>query len=212
MMYRLGIILITLILANCSSARLTESWRNPEYNTFSPKNILVIGVTSDFEARTAFEFKLINELNARNVNALQSAVVFETSFQDSKQTEAEIEKQVDILLSKGYDTILVSLVKGVDDNQSYSSNSPKTDYHLRRFVPYYLLYQEAYFKQNYYKNYKVFHIETSMYNLKKDLEKTLVWSGNYDLVDLNDVTKIINNYTKAVIKSLEKEKLIPRKD
>ena len=139
-------------------------------------------------------------------------MVFEKSFQDAQQTEAEIENQVDILLSKGYDSILVSLVKGVDDNQSYSSESPKTDYHLRRFIPYYLLYQEAYFNQDYYKKYRVFHIEASMYNLKNTSEKSLVWSGTYDIIEPNDVTKTIGNYVKAVIKSLEKEKLIPRKN
>lgn len=209
-MYKLGIILITLILTSCLSVRLTESWRNPEFSEFSPKNILVVGVTPDFEARAAFEFQLMNELNVRKINALQSTVVFETSFQDSKQTESEIKEQVDLLLSKGYDTILISLVKGVDNNQSYSSESPKTDYHFRRFIPYYLLYQDAYFKQDYYNKYKVFHIETSMYNLKNDLGKTLVWNATYDLVDLNDITKNINSYVKTIIKSLEKEKLISK--
>lgn len=210
MMYKHGIILITLILTSCLSVRLTESWRNPEYSEFSPERILVVGVTSDFEARVAFEIQLMTELNARKINALQSHVVFETSFQDSKQTEEEIREQVDLLLSKGYDTILVSLVKGVEDNQSYSSESPKTDYHFRRFTPYYLLYQEAYFKQDYYNKYKVFHIETSMYSLKNDLGKTLVWSATYDLVDLNDITKNINSYVKTVIKSLEKENLVSK--
>ncbi len=209
-MHRLGIILITLIMTSCSSVRLTESWRNPEYQEFKPKNILIVGVTSDLEARAAFEFELMNALNARKINALQSTVVFETSFQDSKQTEADIKKQVELLLSKGYDTILVSLVKGMDGNQSFSSESPKIDYHLRRFIPYYLLYQEAYFKQEYYNDYKVLNIEASMYNLKKDKEKTLVWFGTYDLVNPNDITKTINTYVKGVIRSLEKERLISK--
>ncbi len=209
-MNKIVILFITLIITSCSSVRLTANWRNPEYDTFNPKNILVIGVTPDFEARKAFEFQLMKALNARKISALQSTVVFETSFHDSKQTEAEMEKQVKLLLSKGYDTILVSLVKGIEDNQSYSSESPKTDYHLRRFIPYYLLYQEAYFKQDYYNKYKIFYIETLMYNFKNDLKKTLVWSATYDLVDLDDITKNINNYVKAVIKSLEKEKLISK--
>ena len=51
-----------------------------------------------------------------------------------------------------------------------------------------------------------------MYNLKNTSEKSLVWSGTYDIIEPNDVTKTIGNYVKAVIKSLEKEKLIPRKN
>ena len=148
LMYKLACLFIVLTITSCMSTKLIESWKNPDYQTFTPKNVLVIGVTPDFDARSAFEFKLKSELNARKIIALQRAVVFETSFTDSKQTEADIEKQLNLLRSKGYDAILVSVVKGVENNQSYASESSKTDYHLRRFSPYYLLYQDAYFNQN----------------------------------------------------------------
>ncbi len=199
------------LMISCSSTKLVTSWKNPEYQIFKPKKILVVGVTPNKEARKAFEFELINALNARKIYALQSAVVFETSFQDSKQTEKEIEDQVEILLSKGYDTVLVSLVKGVDENESYGSESSKTDYHLRRFIFYYLMYQDAYFEQNYYTRYKVFNIETSIYNLKKDADKALVWVGSFDLVDPNSSNKTISMYAEKLIKTLEKEKIIPKK-
>lgn len=211
LMYKLACLFIVLTITSCMSTKLIESWKNPDYQTFTPKNVLVIGVTPDFDARSAFEFKLKSELNARKIIALQSAVVFETSFTDSKQTEADIEKQLNLLRSKGYDAILVSVVKGVENNQSYASESSKTDYHLRRFSPYYLLYQDAYFNQNYYNSYRVFHIETSLYSLKSNEIKSLVWSGNYDIVDPNNATKTIDGYVKAIIKSLEKEKIIPKK-
>lgn len=207
----LKILFVVLMLVNCSSTKLTEHWRNPDYDTtFHPKNILVIGVTADLEARKAFEFQLKNELNARQVNALQSTVVFEKSFQDSQQTEPEIEAQVNKLIKSGYDSILVSAVKGVDYNNSYSGGSSRLDYRLRKFIGYYLAYQEAYFNQEYYNSYKVFHIEASLYNLKKDSDKSLVWSGTYDIVDPKNVQESIDDYVKAVIKSLEKEKLISK--
>lgn len=198
-------------ITSCSSTKLIDSWKNPDYRLFEPKKILVIGVTPNYEARSAFEFQLIKELNNRKIKALQSAVVFETSFKDSEQTEKDIEVQVGKLLSKNFDTVLVSLVKGVDENQSYGSESSKTDYHLRRFAIYYLAYQEAYFNQDYYSRYKVFNIETSVYNLKKNSNKSLVWRGSFDLVDPNSNTKAIHSYVKKLIKTLEKEKIIPKK-
>ena len=57
----------------------------------------------------------------------------------------------------------------------------------------------------------MFHIETSLYSLKSNEIKSLVWSGNYDIVDPNNATKTIDGYVKAIIKSLEKEKIIPKK-
>ena len=209
-MCRLGILLITLIQFSCGASKLSENWRNPEYDLFNPKNILVIGVTPNVEARTAFELQIKNELKLRKINALQSAIVFENSFQNSEQSKLEIQQQVDKLLSAGYDAILVSAVKGVDTNTMYGGSSPHSDYRLRKFIVYYLIYQEAYFKQDYYNQYKVFHIETNMYDLKKDSEKTLVWTGTFDIVNPHNVEKTIDNYVKVVIKSMEKEKLIPK--
>jgi len=74
---------------------------------------LVVGVTPDFEARSNFEFVLARALNARNINAIQSTVVFEKLFQDATKTEEEIEAQINQLLTVGYDTVLISSVKGI---------------------------------------------------------------------------------------------------
>ena len=205
--------IITLVLVlmalSCPSIKLTDSWKNPDYYIFNPKKVLVVGVTPNYEVRKAYEFHLITELNARKINALQSAVVFQKSFQDSKQTEKDIEAEINRLLLNGYDTVLVSLVKGIDSKESYASDSPKTDYHLRKFIGYYLLYQDAYFDQDYYSRYKVFNIETSVYNLKKESDKSLVWKGSFDVIDPNNTNEIIGSYIKKLIKALEKDKIIP---
>ncbi|WP_189361479.1 hypothetical protein [Algibacter mikhailovii] len=204
------LILLSMVLG-CSSSKLITNWQNPDYKHFNPKKILVVGVTPNYEARKAYEFQLITALNARNIKALQSAVVFEESFQDSWQTKKEIKDQVDKLLSNGYDTALVSLVKGIDDNESYAADSPKTDYHLRKFIGYYLAYQDAYFTQDDYNKYKVYNIETSVYDLKKDSENTLAWRATFDLVDPENNSKAISTYIAKLLKALEKNNIIPKK-
>ena len=205
------VLVFILLIPSCSSTRLIHSWKSPEHNFFKPQKILVVGVTPNYEVRKAFEFQLITELNARKIIALQSAVVFETSFIDSKQTVEDIEAQVDKLLSKGYDTVLVSLVKSVSDHESFGSESSKTDYHLRRFALYYLAYQDAYFNQDHSSEYKVFNIETSMYILNKSSDKSLVWQGSFDLVDPYNSDDAMDSYTKKLIKILERDKIIPKK-
>ncbi|NEV94960.1 hypothetical protein G3567_12505 [Psychroflexus sp. YR1-1] len=204
-------ILLIPLFFNCVSTSLIKSCKNPEYPTFVPKNILVIGVTPDTETRKAFEFRTIKELNTRSVNALQSHVVFEKSFQDSKKTELEIEAQIDKLIEVGYDAILISVVKGIENNISYSGKSSKLDYRLRKFIGYFLAYQDAYFKQNFYDRYNVYTIETSLYSLKNDSDIPRIWYMTYDLVNPKDINKSINNYVKVVIKSLEKEGFISKK-
>jgi len=206
-----SLVLLALLFFNCSSTSLTKHWINPNYTTFIPKNILVIGVTPDLNVRKIFEFQLIRELNARQVNAVQSHVVFEESFQDSKKTEAEIEAQLNKLISAGYDAILISVVKAVENNVSYSGKSYTLDYRLRKFIGYYLAYQDAYFNQEYYDSYNVYTIETSLYSLKKDSNKSRIWSSTYDIVDPRNTRKSTNDYIKKIIKSLEKEGFISKK-
>jgi hypothetical protein len=205
------LVLIAFLFFNCSSTVLKKSWKNPDYATFVPKNILVIGVTPNTDARKDFEFQLVKELNALHVNALQSHVVFETSFQDSKKTKSEIEAQLNKLVTAGYDAILISVVKGVENNKSYSGKSSKLDYRLRKFIGYYFTYQDAYFNPQYFDAYNVFTIETSLYSLHISSNKSRIWYGRYDMVDQNNVQKSINSYVKAVIKTLKKEELILKK-
>jgi hypothetical protein len=199
------------MIFGCSSVNLNDSWKNPEHQNFSPSNILVVSVSPNFETRSNSEFKFVTELNKRNINAIQSAVVFKKLFQDTKKTESEIEAQIEKLLTVGYDTVLVSEVKSVQENESRTGASPKFDYKLRKFLGGYLTSQEEYFEQDYYKNYKVVYIETSIYSLQKDAEKSLVWTGTYTVIDPSDISNTINSYVKEFMKSMEREKLFSKK-
>lgn len=206
-----SIVLVLFFVVSCSSIKRSESWRNPEFADFNPKNVLVVGVTPDFEARSNFEFVLARELNVRNINAIQSTVVFEKLFQDATQTEAEIEAQINQLLTVGYDTVLVSAVKGMQENESRSGASPKFDYNLQRFLGGYLASRDDYFSQDDYKKYKVFYVETSIYNLKKGEDKSLVWYSAYTIVDPSNIAEATDDYVKMIVKSMEKEQLISKK-
>ncbi|WP_178988336.1 hypothetical protein [Winogradskyella schleiferi] len=206
-----SLVWIGLLIFNCSSTSLTKRWTNPNYKSFVPKNILVIGVTPDLNVRKDFEFQFIKELNARQINALQSHVVFEKSFQNSKKTEAEIEAELNKLISTGYDAILISVVKGVENNVSYSGKSSKLDYRLRKFIGYYLANQDTYFNQTHFDRYNVYTIETSLYSLKNDSDKSRIWSCTYDIIDPKNIKKTTDKYVKVVIKSLEKEGFISKK-
>ena len=202
---------IFFMLSSCASTMMTDSWKNPEFTSFQPENVMLIGVTQNTTARMLYEQRLKDEFNARGINASQSGLIFEDSFKDSKQTEEDIEKQVDKLLGLGYDTILISAVKGIDERVTYNDGIPQNYFYLRRFGRHYYLFQDIYFEPGYYNKYKIYHIETTIYNIKKDANKSLVWVGSYDLVDPYDVSKSVNHYVKVVTQSLEEVTIIPRR-
>jgi len=67
-----------------------------------------------------------------------------------------------------------------------------------------------YFDPGYYDDYKVYHVETSIYFLKEDEEKSLVWVGSFDIVDPSSITITISEYVEQIVKQLEKDGVIKR--
>ncbi|TYQ00274.1 hypothetical protein C7447_101884 [Tenacibaculum adriaticum] len=202
-------ILVSMFIS-CSPTLLKSTWKSNEYVGYKAENVLIVGVTQNTTARMKYEERLKNEFNKRGVKSSQSALIFEDSFKNSKQTEENIEKEVAKLVNQGYETVLISAVTGVDEKVQYSGDIPTTFIGVHRFGRRYYLYQDIYFRPGYYDSYKVYHIETSIYNLKTNNEKSLVWVGSYDLVDPSDINYSVNKYVKTLVNSLEEEKIITK--
>lgn len=201
-------ILVVIFLASCSSARVTDSWVNEDYKDYQPKKILIVGLTDNLNGRVLFEEQLKTELANRGIEAVESYDVFRPTFTSLKQTEEDIQKEVERISKEGFDAILISTVKGVDEKTSYSGDTYMRNYYWRRFGRYYYLAQDVYHLEGYYTKYKIYHIEASLYNLKEDNDKSLVWVASYDLVDPKQINTTVTDYVKAIVKSLEQEHVI----
>lgn len=198
-----------LFFLNCSSTRMVDSWVNKEYEHYKPKKILVVGLTDNLTARKLFEEKLVLEFKNRNIDAVESYDVFERTFTSVKQTEENIEKQVEKLTNNGFDAILISAVKGVNEKIAYTENIYRRDHFWRRFGPYYYWYQEVYFDPVYYEKYNIYNIEATLYDLNEKDDKSLVWVASYNIVDPTKIHKSVKDYVKAIIESLEAATLVP---
>lgn len=201
-------IFVLALLVSCSTARVTDSWINNDYTNYQPNKILIIGLTDNLSGRTLFEEQLKKELSNRGIEAVESYKVFKPTFTSSKQTEEEIDEEIKRLSKDGFDAVLISAVKGVDEKISYSGDDFRTNYYWRRFGRYYYLTQDVYHVNGYYNKYKIYHIEASLYNLKEDNDKSLVWVASYDIIDPKQINKTVTNYVTAITKSLEKHQII----
>jgi hypothetical protein len=197
-----------VLFVSCSSARVTDSWLNDTYKDYQPKKVLIIGLTDNLSARTQFEEQLKTELINRGTEAVESYTVFKPTFTSLKQTEEDIEEEIKRLSKEGFDAVLISVVKGVDKRVSYSGDNFRAYYYWRRFGRYYYLAQDVYLTEGYYNDYKIYHLEASLYNLKENNDKSLVWVSSYDVVDPRQINKTVSNYVKAIIKSLEENQVI----
>lgn len=207
-MKKTGYILMIVLLTACSSTRFIDSWKNKEITVFKPEKMLVIGMTNNLTARKIFEEELKDALYHRGINAVESTREIGRSFTDSQKNLSEIDTLKKELLNKGYDAIAITAVVGIDDKQDYSSGYYTIGNNWYRFGRYYYRFQNVYYTPEYYSNYKIFHIETSIYNLKTDDDESLVWVGTFDIVDPNNITSIIEDYVKRIMLQLEKEGII----
>ncbi len=201
-------ILILFFLSSCSTVRVTDSWLNADYENYQPKKILIIGLTDNNSARVLFEEQLKVELTNRDIEAVESYNVFKPTFTNLKQTEEDIQKEVERISKDGFDAVLISAIKGVDQKMSYSGDTYLRSNHWRRFGRYYYLAQDVYHLEGYYTKYKVYHIEASLYSLKENNDKSLVWVASYDIVDPKQINTTVTDYVKAIVKSLEQKELI----
>ena len=199
---------LAILLSSCGSMRVVDSWKNDDVLFFKPKKLLVVGVTDNLTARKIFEQKLKNEFQNRNIIAVESTTIFETSFTDTKQTETEIQKMISGLSDKGFDAVIISVVKGVDDRRNYSQGYYSIGYNWTRFGRYYYRYQDIYYTQGYYNEYSVYHVETSLYNINEESDKSLVWVGAIDLFNPQSISGTVDEYVTVLMRQLEKENVI----
>jgi len=204
-------ILLILSVMSCSTTRFSDSWINPEYVNYQPSKVLILGITPDLTARKLYEEKLSSVLEKRGIDASESLEVFKPSFTDLKQSEIEIDAQIVSLSKEDFDAIIISTVKGYDEMVFYNNDMFRGDYNLRRFEPYYYNYQDVYFNNRIYEEYKVYHIEILLYDLTRNTEKSLVWVASYDIIDPQRINSAIKDCVVEIVKSLENEKIIPLK-
>ncbi|MEK6152263.1 hypothetical protein WIW50_03345 [Flavobacteriaceae bacterium 3-367] len=199
---------IILVLTSCSSTRFVDSWKNSEVSALQPDKLLVIGMTDNLTARKIFEQELKTALTRRNIKAEESSIFLDGSFTESKKSQEEINAMIAELSADGFDAVMITAVKGVDENRSYTRGYYTVRYNWQRFGRYYFRYQDVYYHPGYYDDYKVYHVETSLYDIKADENKSLVWVGSFDIVNPRNITSTVDDYVEKIIQQLEQEGLI----
>ncbi|NRD24640.1 hypothetical protein HNV10_15405 [Winogradskyella litoriviva] len=203
-MKRFILVIIVIVLFSCNSTQLIETWKNPEVTTYEPSKVLVVGLTSNLEARRNFENQLKSELQLRGIEAISSLEIFKPE----KMTENDLKTLENNLIDSGFDTILFSKIIGVEDKIVYKKNYDGYDETYSKFREDYLKYQDVYYNPDYYNEYTVYHAETALYCICPTKDRSLLWKGYIDIVEPESAERTITNYVNLVILALEQEQLI----
>ncbi|WP_242158933.1 hypothetical protein [Aestuariivivens sediminis] len=207
MKFPIGIGLFFFVL-NCSNVELVDYWKNPDIDIYSPKKVLLIGLTSNSEVRQQFEDQLKQEYEARGVSAQTSFTYFKSSFTTEKKTEEELNALEDTLIQDGFDTILFAKLIGSEDKIEYKKNYDGFDSKDKKFKEDFLKYQDAFYNPDYYNEYTIYHTETSLYCICPTHPRELIWKGYFDISDPESINETVHDYARLVILILEEQQLI----
>ena len=200
--------IIVIILTSCSSSELVEVWKNPDIDSFEANKVLVIGITSDTDARKVFEKKLTASLKKNGVKSEKSIDFFEKSFTNSPKTEKELLAMESKLLEAGFDAILLSKVVAIEDKVTVVNAYRNMDKDFRNFKDDYYQNQSIYYENDYYEEYEIYHAETSLYCICPDKERELIWKGSIDITEPENIKKATGDYIKVLIWALKGQKLL----
>jgi hypothetical protein len=201
-------ILFLVLLTGCSSVSLVENWKNPDIVLFHADKVLIVGMTSNQEARNSFERKMKKEFDKRDVEAMQSLDVFDVNFTDSRRTEEELDAVEQSLLDKDFDAILFTKIVGSEDRETFLRTLSRWDNYQGRFNDDYREHQDIYYEDGYYDKFTVYHAETTLYCICEGKERAMIWRGSIDITDPKNIEKSIDEYIKLVIVAMEEQDLI----
>ena len=200
-----------LLLVSCSSTNLVNNWKNPDIVIFDANKVLIVGMTNNEDARVKFETKLQEEFTKRNIESFRSIDLFDIEFTSSERSEEELSEVEQQLLDKDFDAILFTKVIGSESRKTFRRKVNELDDFITSFRDDYLSNQPIYYDDQYYDQFTVYNAETSLYCICVGKERELIWRGNIDVLNPENVEKSIDDYVRLVVFALTEQDIIFRK-
>lgn len=203
-------LLSALLLMNCSTTELVDVWKNPAIDSIAISKVLIVGMTSNIEARKEFEKKLKEEFESRGVEAVMSLELFEPTFTGEKKSKEELRIVEQILATSYFDAILFTKIKGIENKTVYTKTFKNKEYLDIKFKDDYYKNQEIFYNPDYYKKFDIYHAETSLYCICPVKERELMWKGSIDIIDPSSTEETVNDYVNLLIFALEEENVLKK--
>ncbi|MCX2720099.1 hypothetical protein [Lentiprolixibacter aurantiacus] len=207
-------VLLTLLvfLMGCSSAQIVSTWKNPEIVVFDAYKVLVVGMTPNEEGREMFETKMVREFKRNGVEAMRSIDLFDVEFTNTPRTDVELDEVEEQLLARDFDAILFTKVLGSENRQSFRQRMADIEGYDDRFRDDYLSHQDIYYDADYYDEFTVYHVETSLYCICVGKERSLIWRCAIDVTDPASIRKTVDDYVELLVVAMMEQDLIFHKE
>lgn len=189
---------LSVVIFACAGTKLTHTWMDETYQEKPVSNILVIAITYKEGNRKSFEDKFVEQLKAIGVEAVSSANVIPIP------TDLELKKEEILKVVNQYknDAVIITHLAGVEEKESYTR--PERD--RGTYYGYYGWVYGYTHEPGYSQTNTLVRLVTNLYDVKTE---KLIWSGKSETLGPGSVNQIIDDVIDALIKNLQKNRLLP---
>lgn len=179
-----------LLLASCSTTRLTTTWKAPDVTRIHFTKIIAFVVAKDEAVMRAGEQALCAKITA--VRCVPAFMIVPDADRGDVDTVA---KAVD---AAGFDGVIMLRYSGERVQQTWVPTAPLWGYYGYGWG---IAYDPGYIRQD-----QLVEVETTVYSVP---DRKLLWAGVTETMNPRDVRRTVNEIVDAVAKAMRKESLIP---
>ncbi|WP_282080775.1 hypothetical protein [Aquimarina algiphila] len=212
-LYRLfGTAIVLILFSSCSSVKITDSWKNLEVPDIKNKKVMVVSKTDDQTARVRFENDLVENLNKKGYQSVESYVIFPKSSPTKELSESETLEIKETLKNKDIDVVIVTVLKHCEEYTKMISNNNSFLYpsyyglgYYRGFYGYYgTIYMDSESVTVITENAKKYILETVVYDLTQPKEKQLLSVITTEIDNPQTLGVVSIDFSKKVVKELNR--------
>ena len=162
---------------------------------------MIVGVAEKQPERKLFETEMAEEFKA---NGVEAATSFSVMPKDTKLSAEVLKARA---LELGCETVLVTHLLGVDDEEMYhpAATAAVSRTYYSGFGYYYPRVSAYVHYPGYYSEHTFVRLETNLYETSTE---KLIWSVSSETIDPKTVNEVIDSLCKAVMRNLRKHSLI----
>jgi len=191
-----------------SSPKLLLSWKNPNYSGGNFTNILVLALNGKAENRAEFEDELVAAIARPGIQATQSYVFLPRP----SLTPIDMNDLKAVIREQKFDAIVVARLTKAEKKTRYVPGQVYNPYpYYGSLAGYYGAVYPLVYSPGYLVKDKIAQVETNFYSTAKP-DGELVWTGTTNTFNGNSPMKVIRELVRVVIKELEKQSVIDRRD
>jgi hypothetical protein len=184
-------ILLLFFFCSCAGSYTETTWTSPNKATEKIRNVLILGLTENYENRQIVETEVSYMLLEQGVRARKSFDILK---------EVNRENALRVMDSLGFNGILTMQVKSVDYQ---NSRDPRTTNLIDPNYTYLNYYFDTYQGSEYQR--RIVRIESRLYERQTG---NIIYLAESTTFDVQDIEVFIHDFSKSIVKGLTKGKKV----